>query len=165
MSRTFMPAALLAAALFAAPAFAQPSPIQIEHAWSRAALAGHTGVVFLTITDTGAPDRLVSIASPVAAKAELHESFVDQGVTKMRPVAALAVAPGKPATLKPGGYHIMLVELKQALKEGDTVPLTLTFEKAGPVSVTATVEKAGASAMPMTDHGQMGGMPMDNMHH
>jgi hypothetical protein len=160
------PAALLAAALFAAPAAsAQQAGIQIDQAWSRAAMAGHTGVVFLTIVDSGAPDRLIAVSSPVAEKAELHESMSDQGVMKMRPVAGLAVAPGTPVTLSPGGYHIMLLQLKQALVEGQTVPVTLTFEKAGPVSTSAIVQKAGAPAMRTGGQGPMGGMPMDNMRH
>jgi hypothetical protein len=86
--------------------------------------------------------------------AELHESFTDQGVSKMRPMQSLTVAPGQPVTLVPGGYHIMLMNLKQPLTEGQTVPLTLTFEKAGPVKVSAMVAKAGAPSM-----------RMDNMHH
>src|SRR6185312_14536299 len=87
-------------------AVAQQDGIRVENAWSRVAMQGGTGVVYLTITDSGAPDRLMSIAAPVAAKAELHESFTEQEVAKMRSVAALPVAPGTPVTLAPGGYHI-----------------------------------------------------------
>jgi len=144
--------------LFATPtlALAQQNGIQVDHAWSRAAIAGHTGVVYLTITDTGAADRLTAIATPVATEAALHESFSDNGISKMRPVAALAVQPGKPVMLAPGGYHIMLMGLKQPLKQGDSFPVTLTFEKAGPVTATVTVQKAGASTP--TSHDAMGGM-------
>jgi hypothetical protein len=164
MNHKIVPAALLAAALFAAPALAQQGGIEIDHAWSRAAMAGHTGVVFLTIIDKGAPDRLTGVASPVAAMAELHESFTDGGVSKMRPIAGLPVTPDKPVILAPGGYHIMLMNLKQPLSEGQTVPLTLTFVKAGQVNVSAIVAKAGAPDMPM-DHGSMGSLQMDNPHH
>jgi copper(I)-binding protein len=169
MSPWFRPVALLATVLIVSPALADPGAIEVDHAWSRAAMAGRTGVAYLTIRDKGAPDRLVSVTSPVAERAELHESYSESGVMKMRPVAGLAVAPGNPVTLKPGGYHIMLVSLKRALIEGEKVPLTLTFEKAGPVSVTAVVQKAGAGAM--TDqHGHMdmpmgGNGNMDHMHH
>ena len=124
-------------------ALAQQSGIQIENAWSRAAMAGRTGVVYLTITDTGAPDKLMAVASPVATKADLHESFTDNGVAKMRDVATLPVQPGKSVTLAPGGYHIMLTGLKQSLQQGDTFPLMLSFEKAGQVTATVTVQKAG----------------------
>jgi copper(I)-binding protein len=159
-----VPAALLAAVLFVGPAVAQKGDIQIDHAWSRAAMAGRTGVVFLTINDTGKPDRLVKVASPVAENAELHETIDDHGVMKMRLVAGLAVEPGKPVTLEPGAHHIMLMNLKQALMPGQTVPVTLTFERAGEIKVSAVVEKAGAPGMTM-DHGSMGGMQMDTMHH
>ncbi len=149
--------------LFAVPAIAlaQQSGIQIENAWSRVAMAGRTGVVYLTITDTGAPDKLLAVASPIATKADLHESFSDNGVAKMRDVAALPVQAGKPVTLSPGGYHIMLMGLKQPLQQGDTFPVTLNFEKAGQVTTTVTVQKS-ASAMPM-GHGAMGGMNMPDM--
>ena len=151
---------LLAAVLIAMPlaAFADEAGIQVDHVWSRAAMAGHEGVVYLTITDTGTPDTLTGITTPVAAKADLHESIDDHGVMKMRPVASLPIEPGKPVTLAPGGYHIMLMGLKQALKQGDSFPVTLSFAKAGQVTATATVEKAGA-AMPgtgnMSRHGRL----------
>jgi hypothetical protein len=140
-------------------AFADPAPIQVDHVWSRAALAGHEGAVYLTITDTGPPDTLTAVTTPVASMAELHRSFNDNGVMKMRPVGALPIEPGKPVTLAPGGYHIMLMGLKQTLKEGDSFPVTLNFTKAGQVTATAMVQKAGAT-MPSMDHGGMGNMPM-----
>jgi len=151
---------LLAVAMIAMPlaAFAQPPGIQVDHVWSRAALAGHDGAVYLTITDTGPPDTLTGVTTPVAAMAGLHQSINDNGVMKMRPVASLPIAQGKSVTLAPGGYHIMLMELKQPLKEGDSFPVTLSFAKAGQVTATATVAKAGAAAMPAMDHGSMGGM-------
>src|SRR3954452_11681739 len=110
---------MLAAVLAAAPilGFAQQNDIRVENAWSRAAMTGRTGVVYLTITDTGAPDRLTGASSPVAASADLHESFTDRGIAKMRTVAALPVDPGKPVTLAPNGYHIMLTGLKQPLNQ------------------------------------------------
>ena len=94
---------VLAAILLAIPvrAVAQQNGIRVENAWSRAAMAGRTGVVYLTITDTGAPDRLTGASSPVAASADLHESFTDHGIAKMRSVAALPVEPGQPVTLAP----------------------------------------------------------------
>jgi copper(I)-binding protein len=153
----------LAAFLFAVPvlASAQQNAIRVENAWARAAIAGHTGVVYLTIIDIGAPDRLTGAASPVAANADLHESFTDNGVAKMRSVAALPLEPGKTVTLAPSGYHIMLTGLKQALNQGDRFPVTLTFEKSGPVTTTVIVQKAGAG-IPV-DQDAMGGMKMQGM--
>jgi copper(I)-binding protein len=140
----------------------QQSGIQLDHVWSRAALAGHEGAVYLTITDTGPADTLTDVMTPVAATAHLHESLNDNGVMKMRPVASLPIEPGKPVTLAPGGYHIMLTGLKQPLKEGDSFPITLTFTKAGQVTATAAVAKAGAAVMPEMNHGAMGNMPVQS---
>ncbi len=160
MRRLLLASALLCLPLLgqALPASADQNGIAVTDAWSRAALAGRTGIVYLTITDTGAADQLIGASSPVAAKATLHESIDDHGVMKMRPVAALPVQPGKPLTLAPGGYHVMLEGLKQPLQPGQTFPVTLTFANAGPVTATATVQKAGGG-MTM-DHGSMGGMDM-----
>jgi len=151
--------ALLFAVLGVLPsvALADPMGIQVEHVWSRAMPAGATGVVYLSVTDNGAPDTLTGAASPVAAAAELHETIDDNGVMKMRAVASLPVAPGKPITLAPGGYHIMLTGLKQALVAGQSFPVTLTFAKAGKITATAMVQAAGA-AMPGMDKGSMGSM-------
>ena len=152
---------LPALALMAMPlaAIADETSIHLDHVWSRAALAGHEGVVYLTITGAGTQDSLVGITTPVSATAELHQSFSDHGVAKMRPVVSLQIEPGKPVTLAPGGYHIMLKDLKQSLKQGDSFPITLSFAKAGRITATATVEKAGAR-MPDIDHGNMSNMPI-----
>ena len=148
--------------LLPAVALADPMGIQVDHVWSRAMPAGATGVVYLTVTDRGTPDRLTGVASPVATSADLHETINDHGVMKMRHVASLPVAPGKPLKLAPGGYHIMLMGLKQALVAGTSFPVTLTFAKAGTVTTSATVQAAGA-AMPGMDHGSMGSMDHGNM--
>lgn len=137
-------------------------PIIVDNAWARATPgASTTGAAYLTVTDHGAaPDRLIGVSSPVAARAELHTMSNDNGIMKMRALDGLAIEPGKPAELKPGGSHIMLFDLKQPLHEGDSFPLTLTFERAGAVLVTVTVEKIGAMG-PM--HGTMPGMKMPAM--
>ena len=152
---------LPALALMAMPlaAIADETSIHLDHVWSRGALAGHEGVVYLTITGAGTQDSLVGITTPVSANAELHQSFSDHGVAKMRPVVSLQIEPGKPVTLAPGGYHIMLKDLKRPLKQGDSFLITLSFAKAGRITATATVEKAGAR-MPEIDHGNMSNMPI-----
>ena len=150
---------LVCSLLLATPtvALAQQDGLHVENAWSRAAVKGGTGVVYLTITDTGAPDRLTSVAAPVAAKAELHESFIEQGVAKMRSIAALPVSADKPVALAPGGMHIMLIGLKQDLKNGDSFPITLAFERSGQLSATVTVGRTGGVP---SGHDAMGGMTM-----
>ncbi len=141
-------------------AAADASDISLDHVWARAT-AGNatTGAAYLTVTDNGHPDRLVGASTPVAATAELHETINDGGVMKMRPVAGIALEPGKPVTFAPGGYHVMLMGLKGPLKAGDSFPLTLTFEHAQPITVTATVQAVSGAAMEH-DHGGMSGMGM-----
>ena len=138
---------LLLGALMAIPAVARAGQdgIDVQKAWSRAAIQGRVGVVYLTIVDHGMPDRLTGVSSPVADKADVHESFNEGGIAKMRPVASLPVEQGKPVVLAPGGYHIMLMGLKQPLKQGDKFPITLSFANAGPVTAQVTVEPPGAT--------------------
>jgi hypothetical protein len=133
------------------------APIEITHAWARATAAtAKTGAAYLTIANKGASDdRLVAAATPAAAKAELHVTSMDGAVMKMRPIAAVDIKAGAQAEFKPGGMHIMLVDLAAPLKVGQSFALTLTFEKAGRVETTVTVEKPGA----MGDHA-MPGMKM-----
>ena len=136
-----------------------PQSIVIENAWARATAGGaRTGAAYLTLRDTGAPDRLVGTSTPVATTAEVHETIDDHGVMKMRPVTGLDLEPGKAITLAPGGLHVMLTGLKQPLVVGQTFPITLTFEHAAPVTTTVTVAAVGATGP--TEHGAMGGMNM-----
>ena len=142
----FRRATLLLAFSIASPAFAQAPSIQVDHPWARAtAPAANAGGVFMTLTDTGAPDQLVAAATPVADTAEVHRTVEENGVMKMQPVTALDLSPGQAVRFAPGGYHVMLMGLKQQLKPGDTFPLTLTFAKAAPLTVTVNVEAAGAA--------------------
>lgn len=139
---------------------AQQNGIQIENAWSRPAMQGRVGVVYLTIVDHGAADRLTGVSSPIAERAELHESFSEGGMAKMRPVASLTLDQSKPAVLAPGGYHIMLMGLKQPLKQGEAFPITLTFANAGEVTSQVTVQGPGGGApMNMPMHGSPGVKP------
>jgi len=121
--------------------------LKIDHPFARATPPGaKTGGVFVTVENTGSQsDRLMSVSSPVAGVAELHEMSVDAGVMRMRGVAALEVKPGETLQLKPGGYHVMLSELRQPLKVGDRFPMTLKFQNAGAVEVSVWVEEMGAS--------------------
>jgi len=145
-------AAALMLGLTAVPALAQtpavPAPtVQAKDAWARAtASTAKVGGVFMTLTAAGGPDKVVSATTPVSDSVELHETVQDGTVMRMRPVTALAVTPGTPTVLKPGSYHVMLIGLKKPLNRGDTFPLTLTFEKAPPVTVTVSVQAAGATS-------------------
>ncbi len=122
--------------------------LRIDHPFARATPPGaKAGGVFVTVENTGSqPDRLLSVSTPMAGVAELHEMSVDAGVMRMRDVAALEVRPGEKLQLKPGGYHVMLSELRQPLKVGDKFPLTLKFQNAGAVEVSVWVEEMGAGA-------------------
>ena len=160
MMRSSILAAAFTAAL-AVPALAQQSPIGVTNGWARATPPGaKTGAAYVTLTNRGTvPDQFLSASTPVAGVTQLHTTIDDNGVLKMRPVAALDLKPGAAVSLKPGGYHLMLMELKQPLKEGDNFPLVLNFAKAGRVETEVKVEKAGAMGATET----MQDMPGMNM--
>jgi periplasmic copper chaperone A len=152
MLRSIALAALLVLASVGGAAAQTPS-IQADHVWARATPGGaKTAAIYMTLSNKGtADDRLVSVSTPVAGTAEVHSTTTENGMMRMRPAGPLDVKPGTPVVLKPGGYHVMLMDLKGPLVAGQSFAVTLTFEKAGAVEVTATVEKAGAmgpGAMP-----------------
>lgn len=95
---------------------------------------------YLTLVNQGAPDRLLSARSPVAASVEMHSMSMQGDVMKMREVDAIALPTGATVELAPGGYHLMLLGLKAPLTAGDKFLLTLKFEKAGELVVTVHVE-------------------------
>jgi copper(I)-binding protein len=149
LSRTFAFAAL-AAALFAASARAdevKTGDLVITQAWSRATPSGaKIAGGYLTIENKGsAPDRLVGGFADIAGKVEVHEMAMNNGVMTMRPLEkGLTIEPGKTVKLAPGGYHLMMFDLKGPLKQGDKVPVTLEFEKAGKVTLSLDVQGVGA---------------------
>jgi copper(I)-binding protein len=124
----------------------QTSGVEVKDAWARATPGGaENGAAYLTVlSPTG--DRLTGVASSAATTTGLHEMANDGGVMKMREVPAIDLPPGQAVTLKPGGLHIMLMGLKHPLQPGGSVPLTLTFEKAGSREVGAAIGKVGAMA-------------------
>jgi periplasmic copper chaperone A len=131
--------------LVANAAMAQTNQLEVNNAWARATPGkAENGAAYVTIASPTS-DRLVSVSTPVAKKAELHTMEMKGMVMEMRPVAGVDIPAGQPVSLKPGGEHIMLLGLNQPLREGQTFPLTLNFEKAGSRAVTVTVEKAGAA--------------------
>ena len=142
--------AALLSALIAAPARAEEvkaGELTITQAWSRATPKGaKIGSGYLTIENKGsAPDRLVGISADIAGKVEVHEMAMNNGVMTMRPLdKGLTIDPGKTVKLAPGGYHLMMFDLKSPLKQGDKVPVTLEFEKAGKVQLSLDVQGVGA---------------------
>jgi copper(I)-binding protein len=133
-----------AALITASTVLAQTNQLEVSQAWARATPArAENGAAYVTIVSP-TPDRLVSVSSPVAKKTELHTMEMAGMVMKMRPVAGLDIPAGQPVALKPGGEHIMLIGLEHPLREGQSFPLTLNFEKAGARTVSVAVEKAGA---------------------
>jgi copper(I)-binding protein len=137
--------ALAASLVVASAALAQTTQLEVSNAWARATPGkAENGAAYLTIQSPTA-DRLLSLSSPVAKKAELHTMSMEGMVMKMRPLADLDIPAGQPVTLKPGGQHVMLLGLDAPLREGQSFPLTLTFEKAGTRMVTVAIEKPGAA--------------------
>jgi len=140
-------AALLIASTFALAQGAETS-ITVDQPYARATPAGATtGAVYMTLINKAqAADRLTAASSTAADKLQIHEMAVTNGIMQMRELAnGLPVPAGGSVALKPGGYHVMLIGLKKPLKAGDTFPLTLTFEKAGNISVTVPVQAMDAS--------------------
>jgi hypothetical protein len=142
-------------------AVGQTGQLEIKAPWARAT-PGHAenGAAYLTIVSPTA-DRLTAVSSPVAKKAELHTMSTEGGVMRMRPLAAIDIPAGQTVTLSPGGMHIMLLGLTQPLHQGQSFPLTLSFDQAGPRQVTVAIEKAGARG----PGGQATGSPPMQMHH
>jgi periplasmic copper chaperone A len=131
-------------------AFPVHAQMQIEKPWARATSPGASVAGgYMVIRNAGAgADRLVSASSPAAAKVELHVHINDNGVMRMREVPGYAVPAKGTFELKPGGAHLMFVDIKRPFKEGDKVPVNLKFEKAGEVSAEFQVGRLGAGAPP-----------------
>jgi periplasmic copper chaperone A len=98
--------------------------------WVRAAVPGQKATGMFVQLQSKTATRLVSVSTPVAGVSEIHEMSMDGGVMRMRAMPGLDLPAGQTVALKPGGYHLMFMELKQPLKAGDTVPVTLTLENA-----------------------------------
>jgi copper(I)-binding protein len=123
--------------------------IAVEHAWARpvaapasAAGGGWNSAVYVQMVNRGrTADRLMAASSEAAAAVEIHESRVEDGVMRMRPVAGVALAAGERVTLEPGGLHIMLVGVTRSLAVGDTIAVTLSFEQSAPLAIRVPVEQ------------------------
>jgi hypothetical protein len=137
-------AGMVPAAVNAAPA----TPIAVVGAWIRPAQAGMNGAGYMTLVNRGRlADRLIGASSPAAAQVSLHRSLEIGGVMTMRPVPVLDVGGGARVSFAPGGLHLMFEGLRRPLLAGQSVPVSLTFAKAGRVRATLIV-RVGAPAMP-----------------
>ncbi len=152
-------ACAVAIVTLSAPAIAQApvraGPLVIETPWSRATPAGaKVAGGYVRITNTGTqPDRLTGASAEIAGKSEVHEMSNENGVMKMRELErGIEIRPGETVELKPGGLHLMFMDLKGGIKEGETVRGTLVFEKAGTVAVTFRVGGLGARGAPEHAH-------------
>jgi copper(I)-binding protein len=139
--------------------------IHISQPWSRATPKGASaGASYMTITNKGStPDRVSCVSSDASAECQIHTMTMDNGVMKMRPVeGGLEILPGQTITLKPGGFHMMLLDLKHPLEAGSSVKATLKFDHAGTVDVDYPVAAIGAPAPGAADAG--GSMMMGGDH-
>ena len=112
-------------ALFALPALAQ---VQVQEPWVRATVPHQSATGAFMKLESAQDARLLSASSPAAAVVEIHEMKMEDEVMKMRAVSSVPIPAGKGVALTPGGYHVMLMNLKAQVKEGDTVPITLVVE-------------------------------------
>lgn len=155
---------LLSATLLLACSALQAQTVEVKDAWIRTTVQGQQGTgAFMNITAKDAA-RLVGASSPVAGVVEVHEMKMEGDVMKMRAVPSLDLPAGQTVQLKPGGYHVMMMDLKQTLPKGSTVPLTLRFKDAKgaesqvelkvPVSTMAPGAAAGMAHDMAAQHGE-----------
>ena len=140
--------ALLVASVLSAVSFAQDAKvgtITIGHPWARATPgAVKNSAAFMMFDNKGAADKLIGVSGEIAKEIQIHSMITESGVMKMREIKSLDIPANGMAELKPGGFHVMLIGLKDGLKEGEKFPLKLKFENAGEVTVQVTAEKPGA---------------------
>jgi hypothetical protein len=121
------------------------SQVSVESAWARPTPpSAKLGAGYLTVVNAGAADRLVGARSPAAARVEMHVTLRDGEIMRMREVKELSLPANGRLEFKPAGAHLMLVDLKRPFKQGDKVPVTLRFEKAGEVKVDLLVGRRPA---------------------
>lgn len=126
--------------------------IHIMKPWSRPLPpVSVNGAAYMALMNSGiVPDTLMSVSTPAAQKAELHDHIMEDGLMKMRPAGAVEIAPGDAVMLQPGGLHVMLMGLTEPLVEGKSFPLTLIFERAGNIEVKVMISEPEQSS-----HGHM----------
>ncbi|MBO6510943.1 MAG: copper chaperone PCu(A)C [Roseibium sp.] len=159
--------ALTLVSLSAVAADYKVGDLTLSNAWTRATPPkAKAGGGFVEIVNHGGEgDRLIAASSDVSGKTEIHEMAVTDGVMKMRQLEnGIEIPAGETVTLKPGGLHIMFMGLNQSFEQGSAVPVVLTFEKAGDVTIELDVAKMGAKSMhgKKMDHSEMDHSKMDH---
>lgn len=153
--RTTFTAALLLAAITA------QAQVTVKDAWVRATIAQQKATGAFMQLEAAKDSKLIGVSTPLTPVAEVHEMALQDNVMRMRQVPSIALRAGQTVALKPGGFHVMLMDLKQQVKEGDTVPLTLHIESADgkreTVEVQAPVRALNSSAKPAAGHAGHGG--------
>lgn len=142
-------------AVVALPALAADVTVKgltIGHPWTRPAAAGGNAAGYLTIANSGPADVLLSIETPAAKSATLHHSGMDGMVMTMRPLTGLAVPAKGKAVLAPGGDHIMFTGVAKTLSQGQSIPVTLVFQRAGRIKIDLAVETSGPATQPVVQH-------------
>lgn len=143
LKKTLLIAALLSPSLFANAHEYTVGELHIAHPWSREMPpVAPTAAAYFVVHNKGAEaDRLLSVSTPHAGKAELHEHIHADGVMKMQQVENVTIPAGGEVKFEPMGYHVMMFNLQQQAKDGERFPLTMTFEKAGQLNVEVAVHK------------------------
>lgn len=121
--------------------------IKVENPYTRATVAGQkVAGGFMKIENKGAADQLISASSPMAAEMQLHTMSMEGNVMKMREVKVIDVPANGSVDLKPGGLHLMFMDIKAPLKAGESVPVKLKFQKAGEIEIRLPVRELGGSS-------------------
>ena len=148
-AQTFTASVLALAWLAASAQEHKASTILIGHPHARATVSGQpTGGGYMSITNSGAADKLLSASAAVSTSVELHSMKMEGSMMRMRRLDALVLPAASTVVLEPGGLHLMFVGLKAPLKAGESFPLKLRLEKAGEVEVQVKIEAAGSTREP-----------------
>ena len=141
------PVVIALAALFSVGS--AQAEVSVSNAWVRETIgAGKTSAGYARIVNTGAADRLVSVSTPAAGMADVHQSVEQGGMMRMLPVKVLEIPAKGEMLLKPGGFHIMIMNAQKPFKVGDVMEFTFTFERAGKITVPVKVAPITATAAP-----------------
>lgn len=149
MSRIIIAACAVAGALAVAPVSGheyKKGELRVGHPWTRATPPGaKVAAGYLSVRNSGQqPDRILGASSPAAERVELHVQVREGDVLKMREVPSVEVPPGRSRMLRPGSLHLMLVNIRKPLVRGESIPLTLRFERAGELAIELEVQSAQA---------------------